>query len=180
VSFSPYVQSQSIQSQQQQVQGRPQSAMTYRASKSKKWKRHYGPQFEYTLDYSEEDGQTKKQTKVQQTFNRKTQSWTEFKDTPRVTTPVSGAQFLHGEHKAESETESKPEATEAPAQEQAPAAPQWTALYDYTASDDDELTFKDGDVIVNAQAIADGWMYGTLATTGQSGLLPSNYVQAAA
>jgi len=87
---------------------------------------------------------------------------------------------LHGEHKAESETESKPEATEAPAQEQAPAAPQWTALYDYTASDDDELTFKDGDVIVNAQAIADGWMYGTLATTGQSGLLPSNYVQAAA
>jgi len=45
---------------------------------------------------------------------------------------------------------------------------------------DDELTFKDGDTIVNAQNIADGWMYGTLASTGQSGLLPSNYVQAAA
>lgn len=194
VSFSPYVQSQSYQAQMEGQQAaaaqaqRPQSAMTYRTSKSsKKWKRHYGPQFEYTLDYSEEEGQgRKKQAQVKQsTFNRKTQSWTEYsKDTPRVTTPVSGGQFLHGEQKTESETESKTEqATEAAAAEPAQAAAggqQWTAVYDYVASDDDELTFKDGDVIMNAQVIADGWMYGTLATTGQSGLLPSNYVQAAA
>jgi len=85
---------------------------------------------------------------------------------------------LHGEQKTESETESKTE--QAPAEAAAPAQQQWTAVYDYVASDDDELTFKDGDVIMNAQVIADGWMYGTLATTGQSGLLPSNYVQAAA
>merc|ERR1711881_668667 len=70
VSFSPYVQAYSqaqMDAAQQQAAAaqRPQSAMTYRASKSKKWKRHYGPQFEYTLEY-EEDTQGKKQkAKVQ-------------------------------------------------------------------------------------------------------------------
>merc|ERR1711881_309844 len=128
VSFSPYVQAYSqaqMDAAQQQAAAaqRPQSAMTYRASKSKKWKRHYGPQFEYTLEY-EEDTQGKKQkAKVQQTFNRKTQSWTEYKDTPaRVTTPSSGGQFLHGaEQKAESVTETESKAASEVTTSEAPA-----------------------------------------------------------
>merc|ERR1712136_523330 len=177
VSFSPYVHSAS-QAQMDVAGQRAQSAMAYRSSKtSKKSKNQYG----YSLDVDETTkGGMKKKAQVQQTFNRKTLSWSEFKDTPRGTTPTS----LHGQDKSaelsEVESEAPSEAAEPAPQE--PAAPQnqWTAIYDYVASDDDELTFKDGDTIVNAQNIADGWMYGTLASTGQSGLLPSNYVQAAA
>lgn len=52
------------------------------------------------------------------------------------------------------------------------------AMYDYTAADTDEVSFKDGDVIVNVQAIDDGWMYGTVQRTGKTGMLPANYVEA--
>ncbi|CAB1349794.1 unnamed protein product, partial [Coregonus sp. 'balchen'] len=37
----------------------------------------------------------------------------------------------------------------------------YRALYDYAAQDHDEVSFCDGDVIVNAQPIDEGWMYGT-------------------
>uniref|UniRef100_H2YDF4 SH3 domain-containing protein n=1 Tax=Ciona savignyi TaxID=51511 RepID=H2YDF4_CIOSA len=50
-------------------------------------------------------------------------------------------------------------------------------MYDYSAADDDEVTFRDGDVIVNAQSIDDGWMFGTVLRTGATGMLPANYVQ---
>lgn len=50
-------------------------------------------------------------------------------------------------------------------------------MYDYTAQDDDEVSFMDGDEIVNAQRIDDGWMFGTVKRTGQIGMLPSNYVE---
>ncbi|XP_077966510.1 uncharacterized protein LOC120341950 isoform X3 [Styela clava] len=52
----------------------------------------------------------------------------------------------------------------------------YQAMYDYAAQDDDEVTFMDGDVIINAQKIDDGWMFGTVERTGQTGMLPSNYV----
>ncbi|XP_048862245.1 nebulin-like isoform X45 [Brienomyrus brachyistius] len=52
------------------------------------------------------------------------------------------------------------------------------ALYDYTAADNDEVSFKDGDVIVNVQSIDEGWMYGTVQRTGKTGMLPANYVEA--
>ncbi|XP_035859755.1 nebulin isoform X39 [Sander lucioperca] len=52
------------------------------------------------------------------------------------------------------------------------------ALYDYGAADNDEVSFKDGDVIVNVQAIDEGWMYGTVQRTGKTGMLPANYVEA--
>ncbi|KAE8299722.1 Nebulin [Larimichthys crocea] len=52
------------------------------------------------------------------------------------------------------------------------------AMYDYTAADNDEVSFKDGDVIVNVQAIDEGWMYGTVQRTGKTGMLPANYVEA--
>ncbi|XP_071026184.1 LIM zinc-binding domain-containing Nebulette-like [Oncorhynchus clarkii lewisi] len=53
----------------------------------------------------------------------------------------------------------------------------YRALYDYAAQDHDEVSFRDGDVIVNAQPIDEGWMYGTVQRTGKSGMLPANYVE---
>ncbi|XP_046903110.1 nebulin isoform X4 [Hypomesus transpacificus] len=51
------------------------------------------------------------------------------------------------------------------------------ALYDYAAADNDEVSFKDSDVIVNVQSIDEGWMYGTVQRTGKTGMLPANYVE---
>ncbi|KAM3607129.1 uncharacterized protein V6R79_002158 [Siganus canaliculatus] len=52
------------------------------------------------------------------------------------------------------------------------------AMYDYSAADSDEVSFRDGDVIVNVQSIDEGWMYGTVQRTGKTGMLPANYVEA--
>ncbi|KAG1959921.1 nebulin [Pimephales promelas] len=52
------------------------------------------------------------------------------------------------------------------------------AMYDYAGADSDEVSFKDGDVIVNVQSIDEGWMYGTVQRTGKTGMLPANYVEA--
>ncbi|XP_042664473.1 nebulin [Tyto alba] len=54
----------------------------------------------------------------------------------------------------------------------------YRAMYDYMAADADEVSFKDGDTIVNVQAIDEGWMYGTVQRTGRTGMLPANYVEA--
>ncbi|XP_056392600.1 nebulin [Hyla sarda] len=51
------------------------------------------------------------------------------------------------------------------------------AMYDYRAADDDEVSFKDGDTILNVQTIDEGWMYGTVQRTGKTGMLPANYVE---
>lgn len=53
------------------------------------------------------------------------------------------------------------------------------AIYDYTAQDIDEVSFMDGDLIIHCQPIDDGWMTGTVQRTGQTGMLPSNYVETA-
>ncbi|XP_059419740.1 LIM zinc-binding domain-containing Nebulette-like [Carassius carassius] len=53
----------------------------------------------------------------------------------------------------------------------------YRALYDYTAQDYDEVSFRDGDIIQNVQPIDEGWMYGTVQRTGKSGMLPANYVE---
>ena len=53
----------------------------------------------------------------------------------------------------------------------------YQAIYDYEAQDNDEVSFKDGDIIINAVPIAEGWMTGTVHRTGQSGMLPANYVE---
>ncbi|XP_069838800.1 nebulin isoform X3 [Dendropsophus ebraccatus] len=52
------------------------------------------------------------------------------------------------------------------------------AMYDYRAADDDEVSFRDGDTILNVQTIDEGWMYGTVQRTGKTGMLPANYVEA--
>ena len=50
------------------------------------------------------------------------------------------------------------------------------AIYDYEAQDDDEVSFRDGDLIINCVKIDDGWMCGTVHRTGKYGMLPANYV----
>lgn len=51
------------------------------------------------------------------------------------------------------------------------------ALYDYTAADNDEVSFVENDIIVNCQKVDDGWMTGTVQRTLQWGMLPANYVE---
>lgn len=52
-------------------------------------------------------------------------------------------------------------------------------MYSYEAQDEDEVGFNEGDLIVDTEAIAEGWMMGTVEKTGQRGMLPSNYVEPA-
>lgn len=64
----------------------------------------------------------------------------------------------------------------------APTPPQsagkrFRAVYDYIAADEDEVSFMDGDLIVEVQQIDEGWMYGCVERTGQRGMLPANYVE---
>ena len=51
------------------------------------------------------------------------------------------------------------------------------ALYDYTASDGDELSFSEGDklTLVSKSDCPDGWMKCTL--NGKEGMIPENYVK---
>jgi len=50
-------------------------------------------------------------------------------------------------------------------------------MYDYDAQDTDEVSFIEGDRIINTEAIDDGWMSGEVERTGDVGLLPANYVE---
>ncbi|NXO19184.1 LASP1 protein, partial [Oriolus oriolus] len=59
-----------------------------------------------------------------------------------------------------------------------PIPKRFRAVYDYNAADEDEVSFQDGDTIINVQQIDDGWMYGTVERTGDTGMLPANYVEA--
>jgi len=55
--------------------------------------------------------------------------------------------------------------------------PVYQAIYDYSAADDDEVSFVEGDLIINGEEIDAGWMTGTVKRTGLTGMLPSNYVE---
>ncbi|XP_072271025.1 LIM and SH3 domain protein 1 [Pyxicephalus adspersus] len=59
-----------------------------------------------------------------------------------------------------------------------PGGKRFRAVYDYNAADEDEVSFQDGDTIINVQQIDEGWMYGTVERTGDTGMLPANYVEA--
>lgn len=54
----------------------------------------------------------------------------------------------------------------------------YRAVYDYVAADEDEVSFSDGDVILDVQQIDEGWMFGRVERTGKQGMLPANYVEA--
>ena len=53
----------------------------------------------------------------------------------------------------------------------------WVAQFDYTAADETEVSFADGDIIVDVESVGDGWVKGTVEKTGASGMIPSNYVE---
>uniref|UniRef100_A0A8C3FY97 LIM and SH3 domain protein 1 n=1 Tax=Cyclopterus lumpus TaxID=8103 RepID=A0A8C3FY97_CYCLU len=88
---------------------------------------------------------------------------------PRQSPPGASQNFNH-------------EPTPVPVQAAAAAPPpsagkRYRAVYDYAAADEDEVSFVDGDVIIDVQQIDEGWMYGRVERTGQQGMLPSNYVE---
>lgn len=64
-----------------------------------------------------------------------------------------------------------------PAGSRRSGGPRWVAIYDYTAADEDEISFNEGDEIVEVTVIDEGWMEGRVKKTGQYGMLPSNYVE---
>jgi LIM and SH3 domain protein 1 len=51
------------------------------------------------------------------------------------------------------------------------------ALFSYNATESDEITFNEGDTIIDCERIDAGWLRGRHTVTGQQGLLPSNYVE---
>merc|ERR1712088_603307 len=51
------------------------------------------------------------------------------------------------------------------------------AMYPYAAQEEDELTFSEGDYLDECQFIGEGWLYGYNRRTGESGMLPANYVE---
>ena len=55
----------------------------------------------------------------------------------------------------------------------------YRAMYDYEAQDLDEVSFCDGDLIVNCTAVDECWMTGLVQRTGRHGMLPANYVEPA-
>lgn len=66
----------------------------------------------------------------------------------------------------------------APVSQPPPASgPRYVAIYDYTAADDDEVSFVEGDIIVDGERIDEGWMTGRVESTGATGMLPANYVE---
>ncbi|GAV54246.1 hypothetical protein ZYGR_0AK07480 [Zygosaccharomyces rouxii] len=54
--------------------------------------------------------------------------------------------------------------------------PSAIAEYDYEAAEDNELTFRENDKIVNIEFVDEDWWLGELDGTGEKGLFPSNYV----
>ena len=71
----------------------------------------------------------------------------------------------------------EPEAAPEPENKSAEGA-RYRALYAYSATDADEVSFAEGDFIFGS-IVAEGWMKGTVESSGLTGLLPSNYVEAA-
>lgn len=51
------------------------------------------------------------------------------------------------------------------------------SIYDYEASRDDELSFKEGEIIYVLKKNSDGWYEGVM--NGMTGLFPGNYVESA-
>lgn len=71
----------------------------------------------------------------------------------------------------------EPPAPNMPSATPVASGPKYRALYDYSAADDDEVSFLENDLISEVTVIDDGWMEGRVERTGQYGMLPSNYVE---
>jgi len=51
-----------------------------------------------------------------------------------------------------------------------------TAVYSYAATEDNELSFNEGDIIISVQTISEDWWQGSLADGSSVGLFPATYV----
>ncbi|KAF9208268.1 hypothetical protein BGZ49_009320 [Haplosporangium sp. Z 27] len=52
------------------------------------------------------------------------------------------------------------------------------ALFDCVGDEESELTFRDGDILVDVKPTSEeGWLHGRLERTGEEGLFPDNYVE---
>lgn len=106
--------------------------------------------------------------------------------------PASYVKLLESKGGAEKIPEEEPQAAPAaepaaPASEEAAAAPatngdiavgsQLRALYDYAGTQDDELSFKVGEIIVLSGKDDEVWWKGTL--DGREGVFPATYVEQA-
>nr|CCH23115.1 LIM and SH3 domain protein 2 [Nematostella vectensis] len=80
----------------------------------------------------------------------------------------------HVPEQRQMQTQMQPPPAQPPAR---PAAPRYVAQYDYTAADDDEVSFVEGDVIQDVNIIDDGWVEGRVSRTGQFGMIPANYLE---
>ena len=56
------------------------------------------------------------------------------------------------------------------------ASARWRAEYDYEASDATEVSLAEGDVVVAVEHAQDGWVVGTVVSTGARGMMPANYI----
>ncbi|XP_077862590.1 LIM and SH3 domain protein 1-like [Saccoglossus kowalevskii] len=70
-----------------------------------------------------------------------------------------------------------PEPAPIPTRSVPPPQPRYRALYDYDATDSDEVTFIEGDTFINIEVVDAGWLSGTNERNGQEGMLPANYVE---
>lgn len=50
------------------------------------------------------------------------------------------------------------------------------AMYDYVANDVDEVSFYENDLLVDCVNVDRNWLIGKVARSGQTGMLPANYV----
>merc|ERR1711970_491978 len=53
----------------------------------------------------------------------------------------------------------------------------FVAMYNFEPTEDDELRLEEGDTVEDCQFIGEGWLYGVNRRTGESGMLPANYVE---
>jgi len=52
----------------------------------------------------------------------------------------------------------------------------YRAMYDYVANDVDEVSFYENDLLVDCVNVDRNWLIGKVARSGQTGMLPANYV----
>lgn len=74
----------------------------------------------------------------------------------------------------EEEPVQAPEAVAEP--EQPPSGKSAVAEYDYEKDEDNEISFAEGDLIVEIEFVDDDWWSGKHAKSGETGLFPANYV----
>lgn len=87
------------------------------------------------------------------------------------------ASYVSLKEEAKSETQAPPAAPERnlpPPPPERTSGPSAVAEFDYEASEDNELTFKEGDVITDIDQVDEDWWLGTF--NGERKLFPSNYV----